>query len=125
MFTTPCYIRKNTKELRARLEELGYETLGDNKFPVMLADDSEITTHEDEAFFDCLISDPIDCRTNEALFLALAALRDDTDMGQWFVDKGNWFLCHQDCVEWEYGEGAGIYAHKATPAELVEHFKEK
>ena len=26
-FTTPCFIRKNTQELRRELEELGYEIL--------------------------------------------------------------------------------------------------
>lgn len=26
-FTTPCFIRKNTQELRRGLEELGYEIL--------------------------------------------------------------------------------------------------
>lgn len=26
-FTTPCFIRKNTQELRKKLEELGYEIL--------------------------------------------------------------------------------------------------
>ena len=26
-FTTPCFIRKNTPELRKKLEELGYEIL--------------------------------------------------------------------------------------------------
>lgn len=29
-FTTPCFIRKNTPELRKKLEELGYEILGGN-----------------------------------------------------------------------------------------------
>ena len=28
-FTTPCFIRKNTPELRKKLEELGYRLFGE------------------------------------------------------------------------------------------------
>ena len=31
-FTTPCFIRKNTAELRKKLEELGYKTLNSDRF---------------------------------------------------------------------------------------------
>ena len=77
----------------------------------------------------------IDCGTNEELFLAIAALRDDTDENQWFImdveiyvdiPKGTWFQS-TDC---NGGRCIGIqievlYCHKATVDELIEHFKIK
>lgn len=34
----------------------------------------------------------VDCGANEFLFLAIAALRYDTDDSQWFTDGEDWFL---------------------------------
>ena len=79
-FTTPCFIRKNTPELRKKLEELGYErsTTFDNN-------QSIIWTTETHYYSSCNILAlcygermcpyGIDCGTCEPLFLALAALR--------------------------------------------------
>lgn len=86
--------------------------------------------------------DLIDCGTNEDLFLALAALRDDTDKEQFFVtevrlgsinypdtiiEKGALLKCCMD--KWKIPknkfDSMGIPSHKATVEELIEHFKEK
>ena len=86
----------------------------------------------------------IDCGTNEDLFLAIAALRDDSDYMQWFVSKGwkdgfgnitdKWVLCTENTLE-ELGvinNSPNTYNrkkypqfgwHKATVQELIEHFK--
>ena len=93
-FTTSCFIRENTLELRKRLEALGYKPLlsiedGEclstasnlenyHSIPAALFDDKD-----SYRTYDC--AGRIDCGTNEDLFLALAALRDDTDNGQFFV----------------------------------------
>lgn len=61
----------------------------------------------------------VDCRANEELFLAIAALRDDTDKYQWFTDGDLWFKCGDEVCN----EGRKI--HKATVNELIEHFKIK
>lgn len=61
----------------------------------------------------------IDCGTNEELFLAIAALRNDTDKCQWFTDGDLWFKCGDEVRN----EGRKI--HKATVNELIEHFKTK
>jgi hypothetical protein len=91
-FTQPCFIRKNTPELRKKLEELGY-----NRYPRWMAD-----WNDDDPRYKYLVTDVlyytypqepskpkrgehINCGTNEELFLALAALRDDSDYMQWFV----------------------------------------
>jgi hypothetical protein len=107
-FTTPCFIRKNTPELRSKLKELGYDICCCTEFKdacwlntflldkehsvhgVGYLDEEEPLTLEQR--LQCFLADNarsehpnIDCGTNEELFLALAALRDDSDYMQWFV----------------------------------------
>lgn len=79
-FTQPCFIRKNTPELRKKLEELGYisHIFNNNDANNIYVD--KLGTYisvdiENQPYY-------IDCGTNEELFLALAALRDDTDKNQ-------------------------------------------
>lgn len=146
-FTTPCFIRKNTPELRRWLEELGYS----HGKPKYYADDDNkydfIMCHNGKFF---LLSQEnhvirnghplkkygsIDCGTNEELFLAIAALRDDTDRGQFFVtearlgsincpdsiiEKGSFIICCTD--KWD---SVDIPSHKASVLELIEHFKKQ
>lgn len=133
-FTTPCFIRKNTETLRKKLEELGY--LNDSpewtvdcsiiwayQYPIkgfdtpnyVIADSFDIPFDKHSA----LCGKFIDCGTNEELFLAIAALRDDTDKYQWFTDGDLWFKCGDEVCN----EGRKI--HKATVNELIEHFKTK
>ena len=93
-FIQPCFIRKNSPELRKKLEELGYEP---NAYESFWEDDNRyiITTIGSQGYGYytlcikncCLLENElfIDCGTNEELFLALAALRDDSDYMQWFV----------------------------------------
>lgn len=71
----------------------------------------------------------IDCGMNEELFLAIAALRDDTDKYQWFTDGDKWILCPEIkfSTYWAYND-VDINTdtiHKATVNELIEHFKDK
>ena len=76
--------------------------------------------------------DTIDCGTNEDLFFALAALRDDTDINQWFImdvspylniESGEWFMA----TDISGGRHVGtqiepFYCHKATVNELIKKF---
>ena len=95
MFTQPCFIRRNTPELRKKLEELGYKFSGADHIEL----DCIVTFPHHDAFsvfaayhfniyddsFKIVWKEYIDCGTNEELFLALAALRDDNDYMQWFM----------------------------------------
>lgn len=151
-FTTPAFIRKNTPELRKKLEKLGYEILnsGDTTLDAHNYDGKGshksiekgkaiITSYGDlyGVVYDVdtvTKKGRIDCGTNEELFIALAALRDDTDNNQLFTNgKGDWG------IYWDSSDGGlsgmnfhGIpndfeidNYHKATVNELIEHFKEE
>ena len=127
MFTTPCFIRKNTPELREKLRKLGYiisETLVITNF-------DEIVCYDNIAYgceYPCEYRQKaIDCGTNEDLFIALAALRDDTDKNQWLTDGKIWgkfdedsFLHPIQIINYLQSKG-----HKATIEEIIEHFKDK
>lgn len=140
-FTTPCFIRKNTPELRKKLEELGYS----HGKPEYYADDDDnkydfIMCHNGRFF---LLSQKnhvirnghplkkhgsINCGTNEELFLAIAALRDDTDDYQCFTDGKDWFFCQYLKVGMHYQDKPEILFdkwHKASVNELIEHFKQE
>lgn len=127
-FTTAAFIRRNTPELRKKLEELGYKKYGN---PFQITDDSKLITTIDGEYvpYNVPLDDSfIDCGTNEALFLAIAALRDDTDKNQWFTDGNLWFKCGDEMCDETIKYYLNRYnreIHKASVEELIEHFKEK
>lgn len=137
-FTTQCFIHKNTANIRNRLKELGYYCnpyLGWHNLCTCVFGIKSVYSLDD---YDTNglkeIDGLIDCGTNEELFLAIAALRDDTDNNQLFTNgKGDWGI-YRD------GSDGGLsgmdfygmpndfnlsYYHKATVNELIEHFKGK
>lgn len=138
-FTTSCFIRKNTPELRKKLEKLGYnhstDVIEDERFCIATSPvNCNYCVILKEVFDDTNphhtwnCAGRIDCGTNEELFLAIAALRDDTDDNQWFTDSKKWFQCQYLKVGMHYHDKPEILFekwHKATVNELVEHFKEK
>ena len=133
MFKQKCFIRKNTPELVKKLEDIGYRvsfsarngygeclyTIGGTVFGGVYRD------YDSRTGF-------IDCNDSEELFLAIAALRDDSDKFQWFVmdaeiyteiSEGDWFIA----TDIKGGKHVGtqidpLYCHKATVQELIEHF---
>lgn len=137
-FTTQCFIRKNTANIRNRLKELGYYCnpyLGwNNLFTCVFGVNSVYSLDDYDTNGLKEIDGIIDCGTNEELFLAIAALKDNTDNNQLFTNgKGDWGI-YRD------GSDGGLsgmdfygmpndfnlpYYHKATVDELIEHFKGK
>lgn len=128
-FTTPCFIRKNTLELRKKLEELGYKVSNERYInDAFLATDNNEMFGIDEPYRLEQCNGYIHCGTNESLFLAIAALRDDVDIHQWFTDGNEWFLCKYLKVGMHYQDKPEILFekwHKATVKELQELFSQK
>ena len=108
MFTTKCFIRKNTPELREKLENLGYHICvcckfkdniwlnnyindEDNRYEIHGIGEYSLSDSQEQElnFFlneNAKSKNPrIDCGENEELFLALAAMRDDKPDYQWFI----------------------------------------
>lgn len=138
-FTTSCFIRKSPYKLRNRLNELGYRLFGcELNEDLCIFTEPEYRLYSVEFFSNIPHpdeTDSIDCGTNEDLFLAIAALRDDSNYMQWFIctedyiespDKewkvGDWDL--NTCLDVTYGQQLPHW-RKATVDELIEHFKTK
>lgn len=138
-FIQPCFIRKNSPELRKKLEELGYKP----SYPIFQY--PEVFKHIAACNFfgskyygvtDNEVSRPgsiadaiknrgmIDCGDNEDLFLALAALRDDSDNKQWFImDYGfqkTWVF--SETKQLDINHPLLLKVYKASVEELIEHF---
>ena len=146
-FTTPCFIRKNTANIRNRLKELGYYCnpyLGWNNLYTSIFGPTSIYSLDDDDINGLKeIYDFIDCGTNEELFLAIAALRDDSNYMQWFIADSILSVSYDDSIgnDHYFTEPKGIMFfwdenwdnatiisgryHKATVDELIEHFKTK
>lgn len=138
-FTTPCFIRRNTVELRKKLEELGYyphpsEKKLYEKYPNYVGP----SLHTGRGFYAIMpigydeeLRFEIYCGTNEDLFLALAALREDNDYMQFFTNGTHWYLCEANRIEnsslfdkeYKLQIKDGSDYHKATVEEIIEHFK--
>lgn len=152
-FIQTCIIKKNTPEIRAELENLGYR-----RFIVFDEDADWISTFiEDDSYVDFCEGeiDPnetiddygIDCGENEELFYAIAALRDDNDLNQYFVlhcnlaglddpamikyKAGSLIKCNRERWNIDVDENGNplpfssrnIPAHKATVDELINYFR--
>lgn len=139
MFTTKCFIRKNTHELRKKLEEFGYK----NRHLSMSTNVEHyplLSVYHDGCYQgvfgdECGLEFYIDCGENEELFFAVASLRNDTDKYQWFIYNSMdctveklrdfyWFKCEEDKIEdMMYWDCAYLNCTKATVEEIIEHFK--
>jgi hypothetical protein len=110
MFTNSCFIRKNTPELRKKLEDIGYKCRGNNidKYPHLETFVDVVTSIDSNGnyifgTYSCcnngekgevidniplsIFIEGIDCGEDENLFLAIASLRDDTDKNQIMVKE--------------------------------------
>ena len=137
MFTQQCFIRKNSESLRNELLKLGYvnyrgveiETF--KYISTYFYNDKKISGDEPIYYFDGgtvanFMGDSIDCGTNEKLFFAIAALRDDSNKFQYFTNGVFLIKCSQIDLKHEldnnYEEFCVADFHKATVEELIEHF---
>jgi hypothetical protein len=144
-FIQPCFIRKNTPELRNKLEELGYKP----SYPIFQCPEAfkyvaacnffgskYYGVSDDEVSHHGEIKDAIknrgmiDCGDNEELFIALASMTDDE------YGLRDYYIVTTDCNP-QYVKGSIHRAlplssvihpscyRKATVEELIEHFKKE
>ena len=130
----------NTPELRSKLKDMGYRVCRcteETTAVYLMAGHGDIHAVHDESvdiFEDEVKSGTcklIDCGDNEFLFIALAAMRDDTDKDQLFTNGIDW------AIKWEAARNLGLPGfeylsfprdvntplHKATREEIMEQFK--
>lgn len=134
-FIMPAFILKNTPELRKKLDELGIYPHPNWKLIYQKNQDyNNGSLYAGRGFYASNpigyyeeVENSIDCGTNEDLFLAIAALRDDIDKNQWFTDGDKWIQCPEIkfSTYWTYNdiEVDVFTVHKATVNELIKHFK--
>lgn len=140
MFTQSCFIHKNSKKLLDKLGVLGYTTKdyvkGGNGIQVDIDVDPPIAYSINYSKKSAFLCEGVNCEENEDIFFAIAALRDDSDYKQWFVDdetmydkytgellsnKGDWNLYLEE--QWIEYDSPRELRHKATVEEILEHFK--
>ena len=134
MFTQKCFINQCNNEIICMLFNLGYtnaeSTLDSDAIVMTIPWNATFVTFDKEAHSEIkkAYRDIIDCGTNEELFLAIAALRDDSDIdnNQVFIHQdGNFYKCECDSKidMWGDFEESESYPRKATVSELIELFK--
>lgn len=140
MFITNCFIRKNTPELRGKLEKMGYRVCRcteETTAVYLMAGHGDIHAVHDESvdiFEDEVKSGTcklINCGDNEQLFIALAAMRDDTDKDQLFTNGIDWAWFRDDTDKGGFAGFEFYYLqrdintplHKATREEIMNCFQ--
>lgn len=138
-FIQPCYIHKNTLELRNKLEELGYklnEVMYCETDELLCVDMDEYSSAREYETEDLLRCQYIDCGENEDLFLALAALREDSDYKQYFVNDEDRYLIPRLRIyilkgDFSYSLMDDWYDmsinkdHKASVKEIIDYFNKE
>ena len=127
-FIETCFIKKNTPELIKQLSDIGYKVFAANEYNWLQCSNGYVNDVED--IEDCIGQY---CWTEE-LFLAIAAIRNDTDIHQYFYSNGAGYelmiYCPVDDMNEylktidpnNYHEGALEKIHKATVQELLNFF---
>lgn len=135
IFKQSCLIRKNTPGLRGKLSDLGYKIaphqyFEERKRGILCRPALAVGVPDDCTDFsldEYLKNNPqiIDCGTNEALFLALADLRDDSDYMQYFIaaESDKPMLCTKENIE-DHTVWHELY-RKMTAEELVDYFNKQ
>lgn len=100
MFKQNCFIRLSKPEIVDRLHRLGGRQgthfWYSNNLTLLVAESDKYYCLDDEwGNAENLIKKGfIDCQDHEELFIALAALRNDTDRNQWFICQEDYLSFH-------------------------------
>lgn len=132
-FTTPCYMVVKDRNHANRLI-IALKNIGDRKtieiqenvsYPCICGVSTNIISVCE--LRELASAGFINCKDNQDLFLALSALRNDSDIHQWFTDGIKWVISdihsllelkeYFQMIKFDYSK-----THKATAKELIEHF---
>lgn len=139
-FVANCVIYKSNPTLWRKLSEMGLKR---NPFEATQRESTPTAPRcivvQGGMYYDVAVNseslqDFIDCGTDENFFLALAALRNDTDQNQVFIyddrawnndnPRRFWFKCRTpDVADDMHQSGMHRSCTKATIAELIYHFQ--
>lgn len=128
-FITPCFVRVEEAFTRdvliAWCANIGYETNTCRLPPLVcyVFTDGDFAGRCGEKALGSLPTNSIDCGTDIELFKALAAMNDENDREQWFIEEGRMFKCMNEKLK-NYSYHA-LYTRKATAEEMIEHFKNR
>lgn len=142
-FTTPCFVRVEDAEKRDELldwlQDIGYDLYQSARslnYPILccnMIDDEPGNVYgeyAEELTGLCGIF-AYDCGENIELFKALAAMNDENDLNQWYVcdvpywcdlRQGDWVIKRDTMDHTTFFPSV---FHKATVAEIIEHFKKR
>ena len=133
MFTQKCFIKACNGFIIDKLKKIGYVTedqiISTDSIIMTIPWSSRFISFDGSAEIEIRKSyrNIIDCGKNDELFLAIAALRDDSDIdnNQVFIHQdGNFYKCECDSKidMWGDFEESESYPRKATVSELIELF---
>lgn len=139
-YTSICAIHNSNPRIWRKLISLGLHPNACSPSLLVRDNVNKVCVVVERGSFLCVkeknLSDYIfDCQDNEELFFALSALRDDSDINQWFIYDNRswndenpqrfWFLCKCDKIEDDmHLDSMYNDCEKATEAELKAHFNE-
>lgn len=129
-FTTSCFVCVEDVEKRTKLLEWAFD-MGyagryriDETYPIVAAglEKDCVDVAATNAAEGLVAYGLIDCGENIELFKALAAMNDENDLNQYFIDERNGSMNFSECAH--IGINALVY-HKATTKEIIEYFKKR
>lgn len=133
-FTTPCFVWVEDPEKRNNLREwaknIGYNFVdvagieSDYSDPQpyieVFPHSFRSTTPQGNSFY-VASRKAIDCGENIEMFKALAAMNDENDYIQWFIDDNGWFLCRDYRLTIPINNA--MHTRKATADDIIKRYK--
>ncbi len=137
-FTAACVIHASNPKIWRRLMNYGLHPNTCSPNLTVRTDSNRMcTVVECGSFFNVKESNladyVYDCKDDEDLFFALAPMREDSDINQWFIYDNRswndnkpqryWFVCKQEKIEDDmFLEQMYEDCEKATKEEIIAHF---
>ena len=135
MFTTPCFIKKNTKQLREILKQIGYkpsQTYNIEHPYLWTCENGYYYSTTNDNLESINLGDSygpygICCGYNDDMFLMLASMNDENDKHQYFnANDKDFYYCNDNKFDNELANVTNnVYVnyHKSTKEEIINYYK--